>query len=94
MARIAKNSTQFKKDVKLMKKRGKNLNLLKIVMNDLINNISLDSKYKDHPLIGNYQGRRECHLEPDWLLIYKESLLEIVFERTGSHSDLFSKLKR
>jgi mRNA interferase YafQ len=62
---------QFERDMKLMRKRGKDL--------------------EDHKLIGNWQGRRKCHIEPDWPLIYKLESDRIVFERTGSHSDLFQK---
>lgn len=86
---IARKS--FKKDVELAKKRGKNLNKLKTIMQDLIEEKTLPHKNRDHPLIGNYMGRRECHIEPDWLLIYKLEPSTIIFERTGTHSDLFKK---
>jgi len=82
-------TNQFKKDLKLTKKRNKKISLLKEVMVQLINEEKLDEKYKDHKLIGNYKNRRECHIESDWLLIYKITNQEIIFERTGSHSDLF-----
>jgi mRNA interferase YafQ len=82
---------QFEKDIKKMVKRGKNMDKLKVVINKLANGEVLELRYRDHPLIGNYQGRRECHIESDWLLIYKLLLSEdtIIFERTGTHSDLF-----
>jgi len=81
---------QFKKDLKRAKKRGKNSEKLKTVLSRLIDEETLAERYRDHALVGNYRGRRECHIEPDWLLIYKlEGDDEIVFERTGSHSDLF-----
>lgn len=80
---------QFEKDIKRMLKRGKNFIKIKVVISKLIAEEQLDDKYRDHPLIGNYQYRRECHIEPDWLLIYKQTGEEIIFERTGSHSDLF-----
>jgi mRNA interferase YafQ len=59
------------------------------VLASLIAEEELDDKYQDHKLIGNYAGRRECHIEPDWLLIYKLAGSEIAFERTGTHADLF-----
>lgn len=55
----------------------------------MIDEEPLAERHRDHVLIGNYQGRRECHIEPNWLLIYKIDENEIIFERTGSHSDLF-----
>ncbi|EMY77140.1 addiction module toxin component YafQ [Leptospira weilii serovar Ranarum str. ICFT] len=82
-------TTQFQKDLKLQKKRKKDLNKLKEVMSRLIDGVQLVSKYKDHKLTGNYKNRRECHIEPDWLLIYKLDGNTILFERTGTHSDLF-----
>ena len=77
--------------MKLMRKRGKDLEKLKPVICRLIAGEPLDVPYRDHKLIGNWQRRRECHIEPDWLLIYKLESDRIVFERTGSHSDLFQK---
>ncbi|MCP4369466.1 MAG: type II toxin-antitoxin system YafQ family toxin [Deltaproteobacteria bacterium] len=82
-------SSQFGKDIKRIKKRGKSQDKLKKVLKKLIAEEQLSKSCKDHKLIGNYRGRRECHIEPDWLLIYKMSGTEITFERTGSHSDLF-----
>ncbi len=80
---------QFAKEIKRIQKRGKETNKIKSVIEALINEQKLAPKYKDHKLIGNYKDRRECHIEPDWLLIYKATKDEIIFERTGSHSDLF-----
>ena len=80
---------QFEKDWKRQHKRGKTKEKLLLVLNMLINKTSLPQKNRDHKLIGNYAGRRECHVESDWLLIYKLTKSEIIFERTGSHSDLF-----
>jgi mRNA interferase YafQ len=60
-------------------------------MTKLANGDPLDVKFKDHKLTGNYKGHRECHIEPDWLLIYRETEEEIVYVRTGTHSDLFQK---
>ncbi len=83
--------TQFKKDAKLAKKQGKNLNLLKKVIEILIKGEELPQKYKDHSLIGNYANTRECHIQPDWLLIYRidKELNVLYLIRTGSHSELF-----
>jgi mRNA interferase YafQ len=80
---------QFAKDLKKMEKRGKSLEKIKLILKTLINEERLNAKYRDHKLLGNYKGRRECHIEPDWLLIYKITDSEIIFERTGTHSDLF-----
>jgi mRNA interferase YafQ len=82
-------TNQFKKDLKIAAKRRKDLNKLKKLMAKIVNEETLDTKYKKHRLIGNYKGRWECHIEPDWLIIYFENSDEVIFERTGSHSDLF-----
>lgn len=80
---------QFERDLKLMLKRGKDSEKVKLVMTTLMNEEPLPLRHRDHALVGNYRDRRECHIEPDWLLIYKILADEIIFERTGSHSDLF-----
>ncbi len=80
---------RFKKDYKHMKRRGKDMSGLLRLMESLADEESLESKHRDHPLVGNYVGRRECHVEPDWLLVYKLELGVIIFERTGTHSELF-----
>lgn len=80
---------QFKRDVKKLKKRNKDITKLRPIIDTLIKKKPLSEKQRDHLLVGNYKNRRECHVEPDWLLIYKVSKDEIIFERTGSHSDLF-----
>ena len=80
---------QFLKDVKKNKKRSKNFDKFRIIANSLIEEEALDEIHKDHQLVGNYAGRRECHIESDWLLIYKLEGENIIFERMGSHSDLF-----
>lgn len=72
-----------------MEKRGKALSKIKKVIRKLVNEERLEAYFKDHKLVGNYKGRRECHIESDWLLIYKLLDTEVIFERTGSHSDLF-----
>ena len=86
-----KFTSKFKKDYKLIKKRGMNINLLKEIVDKLANNIPLEEKYKDHELTGNYRGFRECHIQPDWLLIYliENNKLTLTLSRTGTHSDLF-----
>ena len=86
-----KNTTQFKKDYKLAKRRGLDISLLKDIVTKLANGESLDSKHKDHALSGNWIGHRECHIQPDWLLIYRyeEDVLVLTLSRTCTHSDLF-----
>ena len=82
---------QFEKDVKRMQRRGKKLEKLKIIIRSLVAEEPLDPLHRDHKLIGNWQGRRECHIESDWLLIYKTEEGRVIFERTGTHPDLFRK---
>ena len=82
---------QFERDLKRMLKRGKEKEKIKKVLKLLIEQKKLPQSCRDHKLAGTYKGRRECHIEPDWLLIYKLMQDEIFFERTGSHSDLFKK---
>jgi mRNA interferase YafQ len=84
-----KYKTLFEKDVKRAKKRGLNLSKLKEIIRLLIEEEPLPKKYRDHALVGNYNKHRECHIEPDWLLLYKIESDTIIFERTGTHSDLF-----
>ncbi len=86
-----KHTTQFKKDYKLAKRRGLNLSLLKDVISKLANGESLDARYRDHALSGNWSRHRECHIQPDWLLIYRieDGILVLTLSRTGTHSDLF-----
>lgn len=82
---------QFKRDLKRIQKRGLELELLKNVIRLLLEEQTLDEKYRDHALTGNYRGFRECHIQPDWLLIYAIDHSELILtaSRTGSHSDLF-----
>ena len=86
-------TTQFKKDLKLAKKQNKNLDKLFEVINVLANGGTLEAKYRDHDLTGNYKGTRECHIEPDWLLIYEiqNNILVLMLYRLGTHSELFKK---
>lgn len=82
---------KFKKDLKLAKKKGYDLSLLSVVVDILAEGDPLPEQYKDHNLSGNYIGCRECHITPDWLLIYEiaEDELILYLTRTGTHSDLF-----
>lgn len=82
-------TTQFKKDIKKQKKRGKDLQKLKEIIDILVSSKPLPEKHRDHALSGNWSGWRDCHIEPDWLLIYKISIEELTLGRTGTHSDLF-----
>ncbi|MDH4135405.1 MAG: type II toxin-antitoxin system YafQ family toxin [Anaerolineae bacterium] len=89
MMRTIRRTSQFKRDVKQMQRQGKDLGKLKKVLESLVKDEKLSQKYRDHVLVGQYKGTRECHIEPDWLLIYELAESEIVLIRTGSHSDLF-----
>ena len=82
---------QFKKDAKLAKKQGKDLEKLYAVIEALAEGKAIEAKYRDHSLSGNYNSCRECHIEPDWLLIYEiiDDVLVLMLNRTGSHSELF-----
>lgn len=86
-----KATNRFEKDVKQAQKRGKDLDKLFFVIEKLANGDKLDEKYRDHSLVGLYKGCRECHIEPDWLLVYEifEDILILSLARTGTHSDLF-----
>ena len=88
-----KFTTQFKKDLKLAKKQNKDIEKLFKVVELLANGEKLDFKYKDHDLSGDYKGTRECHIEPDWLLVYEyqNDVLVLMLYRLGSHSELFKK---
>ena len=82
---------QFERDIKRSQRRGKNLEKFKIIARALLAGEPLDAIHRDRRLVGNYTGRRECHLESDWLLIYKTEESRLIFERIGTHSDLFKK---
>jgi len=82
---------QFERDVKRAKRRGKNLEKFKIIARALLAEEPLDPIHRDHKLVGNFVGRRECHMESDWLLIYKLDESRVVFERMGTHSDLYKE---
>ena len=90
---VVKATSQFKKDYKLAMKRGLKISLLDEVIALLSKGEELPEKYRDHALIGNWIGHRECHILPDWLLIYRieNDMLVLTLSRTGSHSDLLDK---
>ena len=85
------SSNRFKKDLKLAIRRGYKIELLEEVVCNLANGTPLEVKHKDHELSGDFKGLRECHITPDWLLIYQvvENELVLYLSRTGTHSDLF-----
>jgi mRNA interferase YafQ len=91
MKYLVKPTSRFKKDLKTILKRGYNRDLLLKIIDTLAQGIPLDDKYRDHSLSGDYNGHRECHLQPDWLLIYfyNDDVLVLTLTRTGTHSDLF-----
>ena len=89
MSLVPVYTKQFEKDLKRCQRRNKKMEKFKLVAETLIAGDELDSIHRDHKLIGNFVGRRECHLESDWLLIYKLEEDRIIFERMGTHSDLF-----
>lgn len=86
-------TTQFKKDYKLALKRHFNIDLLDDIIRALSQGKTLPEKNKDHALSGNWAGHRECHIQPDWLLVYHidDDVLVLTLTRTGTHSDLFGK---
>ena len=89
MTRVLQTTKQFEKDVLLMKKRGKSTDKLREVLDILSKEGSLPPKYRNHKLLGTFKNRHECHIEPDWLLIYFIDDAILRLERTGTHSDLF-----
>jgi len=86
-----KLTNKFRRDYKTMAKRGKSMSLLQDIVAYLANGIELPQNNRDHELIGNWSGHRECHIQPDWLLVYRieEEVLVLTLTRTGTHSDLF-----
>jgi mRNA interferase YafQ len=89
--RVPSYSGQFRRDVKLAEKRGKDMAKLRHVLQLLIDNAPLPPRLRDHPLRGDWRGWRDLHIEPDWLLIYKADAEAVRFERTGTHADLFNE---
>ncbi len=88
-----KYTSRFKKGLKLAAKRGLDISLLESVVVKIQNRVPLDEKYRDHALSGDYAGYRECHVQPDWLLIYliEDDILTLTLVETGTHADLFKK---
>ena len=82
---------QFERDLKLAVRRGKNIEKFKIIARTLLAEQPLDAIHRDHRLVGSFAGRRNCHIESDWLLIHKIEERRLIFERMGTHSDLFKK---
>lgn len=89
MALQIRQSTQFRRDIKRLGRQSADLSLLEAVIFALVAEEPLDEKYRDHLLTGNWRGHRECHIRPDWLLIYRLTGDELQLVRTGSHSELF-----
>lgn len=89
MKLTVRRATQLKRDLKRLMKGGKDIEKLLRAVEILAEGQSLPPEYKDHPLTGEYKGKRDCHLEPDWILIYTIEDHELVLYRTGSHAELF-----
>ena len=87
--RTTSRTSQFKRDVKRMQKRGRDLDELGTLLRALIQGEVLPDKHRDHLLVGQHKGTRECHVQPDWLLLYEVSDTELTLIRTGTHADLF-----
>ena len=82
-------AAEFKRDLKRQQKRGKDMMRIRAVIETVCSHRLLDPKHRDHPLGGQWKGWRDCHVEPDWILIYKEEAGKLELGRTGTHSDLF-----
>ncbi len=91
MTLVIRQTTRFRRDAKRLQRQGKTLSRLKAVIETLVAQEPLANEYRDHTLTGNWQGFRECHILPDWLLIYRIEGEELQLARTGSHADLFGK---
>lgn len=91
MKYVILQTTRYKKELKRTLKRGHDINLIKAIVLKLANGDPLDAKHKDHSLSGSFAGFRECHIAPDWLLIYliENDIMTLTLTRTGSHSGLF-----
>lgn len=89
MPLVVQQTTKFRKDVKRMRRRGANIKRLEAVVLRLVVQEALPEQLRDHALTGNWQGFRECHLQPDWLLIYRVEGDELQLARTGSYAELF-----
>lgn len=91
MARQVRQSTQFKRDIKRLMRQGADLTKLEAIVIRLVAELPLDERQRDHALSGNWRGYRDCHIEPDWLLIYRVVDDELQLTRTGSHAELFGR---
>lgn len=89
MALAIRQSTRFRRDVKRLRRQNVDLSELERVVSILATKEQLDERYRDHALVGNWKGFRECHIQPDWLLIYRIENDELQLARTGSHAELF-----
>lgn len=89
MALTIRQSTRFRRDVKRLRRQGVDLAQLETVIDTLVAQEPLDERHRDHTLVGNWKGFRECHIQPDWLLIYRIENDELQLARTGSHAALF-----
>jgi mRNA interferase YafQ len=89
VALLIRQSTRFRQDVKRLQRQGADIPWLETLIDHLINQATLDDRYRDHPLVGNWRGYRECYVQPDRLLIYRIDAGELQLVRTGSHAELF-----
>lgn len=87
--RQARFSTRFERDIRIAERRQKDIEKLRRLIALLVEGVAVPARYLDHSLKGRWAGHRDAHLEPDWIVIYRLTDDEIVFERTGTHSDLF-----
>lgn len=86
-----RQATRFRRDVKRLRRQHADLPKLQTIIRTLADEKSLNERYRDHQLVGDWRGFRECHIQPDWLLIYRVADKELQLARTGSHAELFGK---
>jgi mRNA interferase YafQ len=91
MPLVLRQSTSFRRDAKRLLRQNVDLSRLETVVETLVSQQSLSEQYRDHPLAGNWKGYRECHIQPDWLLVYRVTGDELHLVRTGSHAELFGR---
>ena len=91
MALKIRQATRFRRDIRRLQRQNADLPRLQTIIRQLANEQPLEARYRDHQLTGNWRGFRECHIQPDWLLIYRVEDNELQLARTGSHADLFGK---
>jgi len=89
MRYLIRRTKQFKKDIKRLRRSGKDIERLLSIVNKLAEGDKLSQNYRDHPLKGDFKGKRDCHIEDDWILLYSIDHNELILYRTGSHSQLF-----